>query len=442
MKLKSRPCSPDRSHVALTIMLTVLVCQPTVSFAQEAPDKVLRAIRSHTEQIMTRCRQLETQVRRATRRSRQSGNEGADHQTLNQLRNRIQLTCSDVSATGYAVLEYANRLLRECLGCLGKEGVCMPDEARRCQSDSENLTDKNHDFALHRNSLQGLLVQASKLNLPHISPATKQAAPLTDTTASTHQERPLRQRFETSAKRAKTARARCDRLLKSAFANDTLRDACTEVETSAQNLAAEIERFGNACVRCLDGNQCDRKWSRAACRGAMTKYQEMDTALARTHAKLIARLPALSGESPKGVSAQATQTVPTAKRYAISGANEKDKGPDKPSVTEVSATSPLPMPGGSAFGPGPWAQFGSFVNEYYAKKLTAKIRGLNDRFPKQQARYDRELVRKRKNKDVGYYYRVRVGPFASNSEVAEFCREMANVSQLNTCKRSRAPKLN
>ena len=247
IKLKSHPCSHERFRVALTVLLIILVCGPTASSARETPNKALQTIRSHTEQIMARCRQLETQVRRATRRSKQTQSEVPSHQTLNQLRNRIQLTCSDVSATGYAVLEYANRLLRECLGCLSKAGICLPDEARRCQSDSENLTDKNHDFGLHRNSLQDLLIQASKLNLPSVEPAAEQPPPLTDTIASKNPKRPVQQRFKASAQRANTARARCGRLLESAYANDALRDACVDVETAAQKLAAEVEV--RRCVR-------------------------------------------------------------------------------------------------------------------------------------------------------------------------------------------------
>ena len=91
------------------------------------------------------------------------------------------------------------------------------------------------------------------------------------------------------------------------------------------------------------------------------------------------------------------------------------------------------------FGPGPWAHFGSFLNEYNARNLTQRLEEHQVHFPKKQLRYDRELVKKKKRPDGVYYFRVRIGPFASKSEVLTFCRVMKDSAKLDTCKTGKPP---
>ncbi|MEE2755236.1 MAG: SPOR domain-containing protein [Myxococcota bacterium] len=460
---------------ASVCLVAIIAAHPTEAYANAEAE--LSAIKTHVQKIMDRCRTLKTSSRKVLSALRETTEDVNQNEQLGQLQNRIPFVCNEVSASGYAILEYANRLSKQCLACLGGVGMCPPDQARRCQADSESLSDKNYDFALYQKNLVELIDTYNRA----ISQAGKRGIepnknPKVRSVAKDKEARQMRQRLAASIEKVKQQTEQCVRLNKAPRLSSALRSACGQMKSQSVQFLKIASQLNYECLLCVRGGKCQSQARFDQCRAIWTKYAASEELMASAHASVIEKLPSLTGDVtppskqpaaknqsgvPTAASSQRTQSKATGTANALPTIRLKPspkKTATDPIKTSSAAKDSAPKPLDSTnlfsrgkahqkvsypkFGPGPWAHFGSFLNEYYARSLTTKLKNFGHHFQEKQLRYDRELVKKKKRPDGVYYFRVRIGPFANRSDVNDFCDLMRKEAQIDTCKSGKPPKTN
>jgi len=464
-----------RSVFACLLLVTLLAARPSTAMANARTE--LTAIKTHVQQIMDRCRTLKTSSRKRLTSLRETTTDAKESERLSQLQSRIPFVCNEVSASGYAILEYANRLSKQCLACLGGAGLCPPDQARRCQADSEALSDKNYDFALYQKNLVELIDTYNKaINQSGTDRTETRKNPKVRAVAKDKEVRKIRNRLAASVEKVKRQNAQCDRLRKEPRSSVALESACKKMQTQSTQFFKIAGQLNYQCLLCVRGGKCKSQKRFDACRAIWTQYAASEELMAQAHADVISSLPALAREIEKpskkkpsdkpldpsaNIGSKKTDSKTTGSKKNLPTVRLKPTPRPKTGSTakeaivpKTSAPKPLdvtnlfsngqtqPPAAHPKFGPGPWAHFGSFLNEYYARSLTTKLNAFKSHFANKQLRYDRELVKKKKRPDGVYYFRVRIGPFANRTEVNDFCRLILEVGQIETCKSGRPPKVN
>ena len=434
-----------------------------------SPGTELAAIKTHVQQIMDRCRTLKSSSRKRLTSIKEAAADQKQRRVITQLQSKIPFVCNEVNASGYAILEYANRLSKNCLACLGGDGLCQPDQARRCQSDSEALSDKNYDFTLYQQNLKKLIetynnVVSQTGRNPHAAEKPKVRA-----VAKDKEVRQIRKRLAASMLKVERQRERCGHLKRKSATSSRLLTACRVMLKESQNFLTIAGQLNYECLLCIRGGRCKSKERFSACREIWSKYAAAEELMAAAHAQVVSSMPI-----PKVKSRNADVDSKTNPGQTLDKSSQPSVGMETPKKStlvrlqsrsnadasttnrrngDVKIKSTVPMTATNVFsdrksrrertypkfGPGPWAHFGSFLNEYNARNLTKRLEEHQGHFPNKQLRYDRELVKKKKRPDGVYYFRVRIGPFASKSEVLTFCRVMKDSAKLDTCKTGKPP---